>query len=755
MIISPPKFSFKGDRNKAISLKAQARQFYNFIANQAELGGLSFLSRSVVLSDGSVITAMSKQNSIYSIRSGFIVINTAPSKTLLKEANYYLESGFLDHVSIAIGNQNTYKPSIIRFNSSVANNSQALVNASFDRTVSDGDESLAVGCNNKFTEINVSSNDTSYIFTSDIASFCVPDIIRNKKICQTMAPPSVYTGKLRLMVQSLYGSTRDDYEVDTNNGSYSPKILLNSYSLQHSGLESVGLYTDPNGEYWFVTMGSSQIIFYKTTSDDIDPSPFLDQSLKEDLNYIEMSEAYKLSTLKITDSPLIVNTSELSYELIGYFGPLAYGWKFNRDGSKASIVVYGTQTGIASNVWPAGTATTATGIKTKLITVTFGFDAELQQPKVVSVESVETGIHLPFTQVKVLYPVVVLGQYKMASLMVDYGSLGKIGSYQAPIYCYYNKLDQLEIVRVKNGGFSTAGTSDTRPSDCDSSKTIVSYMQPQVGRSSPTRTIWGDSGVSVGATNYVRGVSTSTGQTRNLKIQLTEDQNGWTEFSAFLFPVGTTQRRRYHAPAIGPSRWETFCSELSENYMGILVVPFLDAESILVGFDDRKDGNSYGALQYTFGNGSKEYEQEYWTVINDPILGVQWGSYVGTGYPNWYGCGFDWSQNTLTTDEAYAVVQAQSDIAPKREQKLYLHSGRLPAPEKVYDELAVLKPLDPRPVQALTPLLEISALSPFYDAPIDVKGSYSGSFKYAVIGSIGGDINWPTPTDWYTPVGWA
>lgn len=683
-----------------------------------------------------------------------IRVDTRPNRVAIwSEAGGYMESGFLDHLNTAIGNQDTYKPSLIRFNSFVAPTSDILINASKSRIIANQDESMAVGCKAKVPEVQVNSGSTSYTFTSDPAEFCDPEEIRNLKLTQTLVPPSVYTGALRLMVQGIYGSKRRDYEYDALNGTSTPKLVIKGVPIQHSGMDSNGLLKTSDGSYWLITMGKTLIRANKATSKfSFDPDPHV---IKGDESLPDLVETYQLSTLQVTGETIPLDPLNLSSVTSGYDGPLAYGWKFNRDGSKASIVVYGTQTGIASNVWPAGTATTATGIKTKLITVTFGFDAELQQPKVVSVESVETGIHLPFTQVKVLYPVVVLGQYKMASLMVDYGSLGKIGNYQAPIYCYYNKLDQLEVVRVKNGGFSTAGTSDTRPSDCDSSKTIVSYMQPQVGRSSPTRTIWGDSGVSVGATNYVRGVSTSTGQTRNVKIQLTEDQNGWTEFSANLFPVGTTQRRRFHAPAIVPSKWETFCNGLSENYMGILVVPFLDAESILVGFDDRKDGNSYGALQYTFGNGSKEYEQEYWTVINDPILGVQWGSYVGTGYPNWYGCGFDWTQNTLTTDEAYAVVQAQSDIAPKREQKLYLHSGRLPAPEKVYDELAVLKPLDPRPVQALTPLLEISALSPFYDAPIDVKGSYSGSFKYAVIGSIGGDINWPTPTGWYTPVGWA
>lgn len=87
----PPSFSFKGDRQKSISLRAQARQFYNFIVNQAELGGVPFINRSLVLSDGSIISVVSKKESIYGHRTGTIFINTAPTiKEVLNEEIFYI-----------------------------------------------------------------------------------------------------------------------------------------------------------------------------------------------------------------------------------------------------------------------------------------------------------------------------------------------------------------------------------------------------------------------------------------------------------------------------------------------------------------------------------------------------------------------------------------------------------------------------------------------------------------------------------------
>lgn len=90
MTISPPKFDFKGDREKSIALKPQARQFYNFIINQAELGGLNSISRSVVLPDGSTISVYSKKEGNYGNRTGVITIITSSSTSRIINPRLYV-----------------------------------------------------------------------------------------------------------------------------------------------------------------------------------------------------------------------------------------------------------------------------------------------------------------------------------------------------------------------------------------------------------------------------------------------------------------------------------------------------------------------------------------------------------------------------------------------------------------------------------------------------------------------------------------
>ena len=102
---------------------------------------------------------------------------------LIKFGVKYMESGFLDVLNTAIGNADTYKPAIIRFNPFVTAKSSVLPNASSSRTVADGDESLAVGCSTKLDHVDVSSESTSYHFDSDPAAFCDPEQIRQKKLC--------------------------------------------------------------------------------------------------------------------------------------------------------------------------------------------------------------------------------------------------------------------------------------------------------------------------------------------------------------------------------------------------------------------------------------------------------------------------------------------------------------------------------------------------------------------------------------------
>lgn len=98
MIINPPSFKFYGNLNKAKLLKSEGLQFYNFVTTQAEKEGLSFINRSKILHDGSIISIVSSKSSIYETRSGVVTITAIPTNNELILSNILVTVA--DRVSI-------------------------------------------------------------------------------------------------------------------------------------------------------------------------------------------------------------------------------------------------------------------------------------------------------------------------------------------------------------------------------------------------------------------------------------------------------------------------------------------------------------------------------------------------------------------------------------------------------------------------------------------------------------------------------
>jgi len=76
MNVNPPAIRYKGDRDKSISLKSQALQFYLFLSQQLKSQNIATLNRDIVLSDGSVISANLRKDGIYNNIFGNISIET-------------------------------------------------------------------------------------------------------------------------------------------------------------------------------------------------------------------------------------------------------------------------------------------------------------------------------------------------------------------------------------------------------------------------------------------------------------------------------------------------------------------------------------------------------------------------------------------------------------------------------------------------------------------------------------------------------
>jgi hypothetical protein len=79
MNVNPPAIRYKGDKDKSISLRSPALQFYNFLSSQLKSQNTAFINRSIVLSDGSVINANLRKEGIYGNIFGNILISTSVS----------------------------------------------------------------------------------------------------------------------------------------------------------------------------------------------------------------------------------------------------------------------------------------------------------------------------------------------------------------------------------------------------------------------------------------------------------------------------------------------------------------------------------------------------------------------------------------------------------------------------------------------------------------------------------------------------
>ncbi len=359
----PPSFNFKGDRQKSISLKAQARQFYNFVMSQAELGGIPFMSRTRYLPDGSVITVTTKKENIYGNRTGFITINTIPLLIEELEDGIYLESGFIDFISTGKCTEDAYKPGTLNYNAKVIaelnsltpiqgkvklKETDLLESPFTGELLVDGQESLSVGCKEsaRFPTITTPPP-CDATFTS--GGYCGLDLwIR--KTCMQKVPASMYSGKLRLFIQAMYGSTRKDF---SNDGS---KLVLTDQSgARYTNPRDGSITLEHSGQFtsnWLITIGDGGYAICSFDGANIVMVPLLLTPIatkfaevlashpnKSDFSFYTKVEAYLLayatpeydSTKWIripVDAPIITGD------------PLSYGWHASWDGKEVHIVTF-------------------------------------------------------------------------------------------------------------------------------------------------------------------------------------------------------------------------------------------------------------------------------------------------------------------------------------------------------------------------------------------------------------------------------
>jgi hypothetical protein len=378
----PPSIYFSGDQNRAISLKSSAMQFYKFVTNQADIGGVAYISRTLPLSDGSLIKITSFKESNYSLRTGNIIIFGAPVISISIKALtdfIYLESGFTQY-SYFPNNEEAYKPGVFKLPLSLSGEyMNGIISSNLDIVKSTTKGYLNRGVVNEMTvddyglfssslvdgERSCSTGDpysqrlsTSYpvdgypIFTGPDYTFNSNQFL-TKRLLMDFIPGSLFTGKTKLLVQSIYGSNRNDiipyiekdalvptglimpllpssikYDEDGN-------LILNPLKLTPytTGYNTIFIKNNSN-IYHILLMEINQSAFRVW---ELTPVGYLANKLLQDyslfINTDEQikTEAYILSTCFL--SGVVVNWSKISGDLTGGFFPV-YSWKFNNSGTE-------------------------------------------------------------------------------------------------------------------------------------------------------------------------------------------------------------------------------------------------------------------------------------------------------------------------------------------------------------------------------------------------------------------------------------
>ncbi len=284
-----------------------------------------------------------------------IRVDTRPNRIAIKAGGgLYLESGFLALGSTASCAEATFYPPILHFNSPIQNyvsasstplEGKAKVDAKNTAVDSPyAGEKLLDGYTSKTSggaELYPLVYDLcGNAYASETDKYGLQDMYA-AKYAQRYVPASVYSGKLRLLVQAIYGSTRHDYyAVPISNGNaYICDLVFDEYRLIQN-TPTAGLLTTTNYDYYLVEVNHDAVTFRKLTLSATAKGwakILKTHPNKANREFSSRVEAYILSTAKI-DTEFVPVIKETGLAITGV--PMAYGFHFNWSGNQAKCVFH-------------------------------------------------------------------------------------------------------------------------------------------------------------------------------------------------------------------------------------------------------------------------------------------------------------------------------------------------------------------------------------------------------------------------------
>jgi hypothetical protein len=629
----------------------------------------------------------------------------------IEQPSAYMESGVLDLLWTFQGLALTYKPAKILLTPFVAAMPQrSMPNASRNRKVKNGDPSWsAAGCQNRKTDVTdwvLHNGDfVEMKFHSDTPEFCEPSEIYAKKVLFDLVPPSVYTGKMKLFVQALYGSKRTNYKasyfkthisLDTgqtrqpvNPDATPEKIYIdirNGYPTE--GLITIRDMAHPNdfryNRYLLVHVGLDKITFRKMRKGRSSVSPEAHATL---------GEAYILSTLVPELEEFTAVGPDMTAITTGA-ERFAYGWHFNYLGTEAAIVLFKPEV-ITGRRLLTDTPATITGWAASQFVL--AFTVSVDTDPVTLIETVglsytrtvaRSGKHIPYVQSHIFHP----DDYKAAvNLMVPvsdppwdcYATLG-----MCPIYCFYDNSDKLITVEANNEAPTNVEASTTEPDAVNFSTTLFTGTTdnhgPVTKESKPAGITVASVGVQVNGKTYTGPHESRFGDCTINTYEMAAPAQpvnlggvqyfGWSPLNP-TYPNGYKRSIVHRDPII--------------RNTAVCVVPHGDASAVIAGLQSHQSGSFVLELGYSLEAYIKYIDHNfsaglltwasglpgalYFTGISYPVEVARWAAATEASvYSLTSMCELHYSHGTVPLDSySKSAPKATADFSDRPYQGLF------------------------------------------------------------------------------------
>lgn len=353
---------FLGDPKLAASYLPIAQTILGDVVNRANLGGIGYLSRIVNLPDGTVIKA------IFNGGINVVSIDTSArtlTKEILRILKLYMESGLIDalipvqktliarwperEVSGLLyraGDDNPLAQDILDALTYKIGNTTYKVTLDPEDYPNDGGKSRSLW----FTEKEAGKPPDMTTEEYEEYLSVVGVAFQDKKAAGVLSKPCNVTGKLKLYQQSILARNYEDETVRPATSELPPYVFkYYGIDFNYEGTSSIGLTTTDEYEYWLIKIYQSSdayvIQLRKLTPTAVGKA--LTKYLNERGNELTANEILTVEShilaysIPMNDQPWY---DIGQFDVVGFEGsPIAYGWKFNWDGSEASIVVHETR----------------------------------------------------------------------------------------------------------------------------------------------------------------------------------------------------------------------------------------------------------------------------------------------------------------------------------------------------------------------------------------------------------------------------